>query len=251
MVSAETRRKASDSCKNSGCGSWRRGQKLSESWKANISKATKGERNPFFGKEHSETTRQKMRDNHADFTGDKNPLRRAIERDPSIRRTLSRNQKKTWDDIKADPGRYAEVTSKMSKSMAEAHAAGRLSGYGRGHQQGWFDSSVSGEGIFYRSSYERKFLDWCINRRLTVESCPFVVPYTSSDGRQRHYVPDFVVDGTCVVEVKPVSMLEHRDNPAKFKSACSFVSSRRQTFHVVTEEFFRGIRDELPDPWTL
>lgn len=38
-----------------------------------ISKLVKGKNNPMYGKVHSEDTREKMKNNHADFSGEKNP----------------------------------------------------------------------------------------------------------------------------------------------------------------------------------
>jgi hypothetical protein len=55
-----------------------------------------GDRNPFFGKKHSEETKKKMSLNHADFTGDNNPLKRAMEKDPSIRVKFSTKKQDFW-----------------------------------------------------------------------------------------------------------------------------------------------------------
>ena len=44
---------------------------MSEEHKANIGAALKGDKHPMFDKHPSEETKKKMRENHADFTGDK------------------------------------------------------------------------------------------------------------------------------------------------------------------------------------
>lgn len=46
----------------------------SEESKHKRSEAYKGENNPFYGKHHTEETRQKLKDNHADFKGEKHPM---------------------------------------------------------------------------------------------------------------------------------------------------------------------------------
>jgi group I intron endonuclease len=46
---------------------------LSEKHKLNLSKAFSGKKNPFYGKSHSKDTKEKMRDNHADFSGINHP----------------------------------------------------------------------------------------------------------------------------------------------------------------------------------
>lgn len=48
-----------------GCEPWNKGKKLGslpEERKQKLSEAFKGEKNPFFGKHHSEETRQKLKD---------------------------------------------------------------------------------------------------------------------------------------------------------------------------------------------
>ena len=56
---------------NSNYGTCR--QKISEHMKKRT-----GENNPFYGKKHSEETKKKMRDNHADFKGGKHPEARRV-----------------------------------------------------------------------------------------------------------------------------------------------------------------------------
>src|ERR1700748_1950430 len=50
------------------------GRILSEKTKQKLSELLSGENNPFYGKKHTDETKQLMSENHADFNGDKNPL---------------------------------------------------------------------------------------------------------------------------------------------------------------------------------
>ena len=49
------------------------GYVCSEETKDKIKKLVSGENNPFYGKKHTEETRKKMSENHADFNGSKHP----------------------------------------------------------------------------------------------------------------------------------------------------------------------------------
>lgn len=72
-----------------GMEPWNKGKHLYEETKEKISKANKGRRfskevndkkgrkgelNSFYGKKHSDESRKKMSENHADISGDKNPM---------------------------------------------------------------------------------------------------------------------------------------------------------------------------------
>ena len=61
----------------------------------------KGRKNPFFGKKHSEETRQKMREHHANFKGDKNPFRKWWRSaSPQARAGLARKMQAAKKDSK-------------------------------------------------------------------------------------------------------------------------------------------------------
>ena len=56
----------------------KKGRKLSEEHRQKISEKTKGENNPFYGKSHSEETKRKISENHADFKGGKSPRAKKV-----------------------------------------------------------------------------------------------------------------------------------------------------------------------------
>lgn len=82
------------------------GFKHAEEWKQQMSKRFSGSRNPFWGKKHTEETREKMRANHADFSGDNNPFRRALLKDPEKRRELRNRAIRIW--TKRDRGELSD-----------------------------------------------------------------------------------------------------------------------------------------------
>lgn len=52
---------------------WNKGKKLSEVTKKRMSISHLGAKNQFYGKKHSKETIKKMKENHANYKGDKNP----------------------------------------------------------------------------------------------------------------------------------------------------------------------------------
>lgn len=98
LVSESTKKATSTTCNQSGCGLWRKGHKVSPERRKELSEASLGERNPFFGRKHTDETKALMSENHADFNGELNPLRRAIKSNPEIRNQLSNNTRRSWVD---------------------------------------------------------------------------------------------------------------------------------------------------------
>lgn len=121
------------------------------------------------------------------------------------------------------------------------------------------------EKVYYRSSWELKFMVYCDNNSAIVEwgSEEVVIPYISPlDGRRHRYFPDFYikvkqVDGSykrIIIEVKPKHQTmppkpqqrktkkfinEVRTwgvNEAKFKAAVDWTRDRGMEFMILTEE---------------
>lgn len=65
IFSDDTKKKMSDSAKNR--------PPITENSRRKMSESRLGEKNHFFGKKHSEKTKQKIRDNHADISGENHP----------------------------------------------------------------------------------------------------------------------------------------------------------------------------------
>ena len=125
--------------------------------------------------------------------------------------------------------------------------------------------------IFYRSSWEKKFMNWCDLTESVSEwqSEEFFIPYRSPiDGRVHRYYPDFFVKykdshgkrRVLVIEVKPkketkmpttnpkrrtkswaYSVRTYAINQAKWKAAKEFCKDHNYEFKIMTEHEF-GIR---------
>lgn len=89
-------------------------------------------------------------------------------------------------------------------------------------------------GVFYRSSYEKQFLDLCEKFNVKVESAAtkeFRVRYTL-DNKNHWYYPDFYLpDYDIIVEVKPLSLLTFNENDSKI-----YEGMRLYSYWLVTEE---------------
>lgn len=57
----------------------RKGRKLSEAAKKRISESKIGTKNSFYNRKHTDETKRKMKDNHADFNGTQNPFKKSLE----------------------------------------------------------------------------------------------------------------------------------------------------------------------------
>lgn len=82
---------------------------------------------------------------------------------------------------------------------------------------GWYG------GWFFRSLRELYYAVFILDANniswVSAESNEFVVTYTDCHGNTRNYYPDFVIDNSCVVEVKPKSLFTSANVQAKYTAA--------------------------------
>lgn len=67
--------------------------------KQRVSDRVSGENNPFFGKKHTNETKQRMSDNHADFSGENNPYKKVLEQNPEKLQQLKDRVKNQWYNL--------------------------------------------------------------------------------------------------------------------------------------------------------
>lgn len=113
--------------------------------------------------------------------------------------------------------------------------------------------------IIYRSSYERKFMQWLESSRKVkrwASEC-IEIPYLWVDGKWHKYYPDYYVemeDGTkTVIEIKPYNMTQspETDNPralkeysknvCKWKAALEFCQKKGFKFQILTERTIENL----------
>lgn len=236
LVCDEDRQQISTSCIKSGCGKWHRIGPMSQDQKNKISKSTSGENNHFFGKKHTAETKQLMHQNHADFSGDKNPYKIALIKDENKRIEASLRSIQTWINIKKDPERYERFIKKLSNSISAAYVAGKMDfKSGKGHKQGYYYSIKFLKLFYYRSSYELRFLEWCEESSdvFDLKSCPFRIPYISDEQKPKNYLPDFLLNNKLLVEIKPLALLE--ESSLKHLSAFEYCEENNYNFMFITE----------------
>ena len=118
--------------------------------------------------------------------------------------------------------------------------------------------------IICRSSWEKKFCNWCDLNENIVEwgSEEFWIPYRAPDGKTRRYFPDFIIKvkentgeiKTYVIEVKPkkqtkepripkkktkswlYEMKTYTVNQAKWQAADEWCKDKRIEFKIITEK---------------
>lgn len=171
---------------------------------AKMSEALRGEKNPFYGKKHSAEAKQRMRDNHADFTGDRNPFKNSLK-DPEKRRLASERSrdrmKKYWQNL-SEEDRQIKVQHLRSYDSRN-----------KNHETGTY-SSIKGSVVHYRSSWERIFLEKLDNSPLVysfVYESQLIVHRNVFDDSKINFKPDFLVTfisgHTALIEIKPKALI--------------------------------------------
>jgi len=241
LTSESTKRKISKTSIASGCGKWFKGTHLSEEHKRKISEVTKGEKNPFYGKKHTPKTCEQMSKNHADFTGDKNPLVKWLNKEEHNREEYSKLHKQKWVLIKQDKEKLDKIVDAMSKRSTLQLLSGKTKSYGKGHKNGFFYSKKQDKEIYYRSSYELFFLMNCENNDhvLKFDTCNFYIDY-EFEGRIRKFIPDFLVHyirgKPIFFEIKPKNLISNKQNKAKFLAAEKYALEKNWYFIVFTQD---------------
>jgi len=232
MSSEEKKKATSASCKASGCGKWKLGSKWGDAQKKILSVKNKGEGNPFYGKKHTTKTRRKMSRNHADFSGNKNPYRKAIVSSPEKREAAKKRSQAIWINMKKDKNKYKKYRELRSKLSIKQILKGKHLPYGRGHKHGWI--TVLNKKIYYRSSYELRFLVCCDKSKLVCNPCKISIPY-QHDGVTKNYLPDFIVKNT-IIEIKPKALLAYDLIPLKIAAGIKYCNENNYKYLVITEK---------------
>lgn len=126
------------------------------------------------------------------------------------------------------------LMSKIGKERAKNESLEERQKYVSANNNSCYTSGTY-NGIYYRSSYELKFLEWCFENSVKVvsaETSQYSVSYVDSNGINRAYFPDFYLpDYDAVVEIKPLSMLDYGENLNKFDAAATMLPN----FTLLTE----------------
>jgi hypothetical protein len=163
---------------------------------SNKSRLANKENHSFFGKHHTDATKEKIRQSHIGLcAGEKNPMFGKHHTDAT--------------------------KEKMSEIVSQAFIDGKRKAYGNNnHMCGYFTSDKTKATMHYRSSWELACMKWLDNstqiQTYSYESIR--IPYyqlAKNRKYKRHYVPDFLVTfidgGKELWEIKPSQFV---NNPA-------------------------------------
>lgn len=206
-----------------------------------------GENNPFYGKKHSDDTRQKMSENHYDCSGDKNPFKKSLK-DPEKRKQHSERAKYRWRQY--SPEELSKIKTNFSIGQCNNEYHKNNSSF-KHHKHGHHSSNKC-KKMFYRSSWELKFAEFldCEEKVISYISEPFLVKYIDKNGVEKFTRPDFLVTlATCkiLVEIKPVGLLKFKNNEQKINGLIEYCKDNKIKFKLVTKKelFSEGLLEYL------
>jgi len=200
-------------------------------------KTNTGANNPFYGKKHTEMAKNKMSKNS----------NRAYMQTPQYKQKVSQQTKgkgnpmygKTYYQIwlqkygkeKADElQKLKNHKTKLQCTGSGNPMYGKPSPQGSGNGwKGWY------KGWFFRSlkelSYVVNVLE--INKDLWESAGLIHIPYINYKGTQRTYTPDFLVNSTLLVEIKPTRLKSSITVRAKQEAAEKFAKSKGWAYVII------------------
>lgn len=113
--------------------------------------------------------------------------------------------------------------------LHERAKSGAYSKLGGNRDRGGRSKSGYYNGVFMASTFELAYYIYMTSTGHAVDRCKEKFSYTLEDGTSRSYYPDFVLDGTTIVEVKGYM------SPIVLRKADAVISSGRK-FQLVTYE---------------
>lgn len=236
LVSNQIKELVSNTCKKSGCGKWMKGYEYPEWRIKQYQEKFSGKGNTFYGKKHSKKTRKQMSDNHADFTGNKNPFIQWLKEDEKNKELFSESLKNGWKEKFKDENYRKLFCENVSKRVSNIYLKG-FNPY-TNCERGWFQSVKFNNKFYYCSSYEKKFLEFCesSNKIKALQRLPFVIPYKDEIGKKRNYFADFFVNQNVVIEIKPKSMIDYNHNKQKIKTGKKYCQKNGFEYKLLTED---------------
>lgn len=208
---------------------------LTDEFRILMRNRTLGVNNPFFGKHHSESTKEKMRKNHADFNGQRNPLIKWLNKDDSNRTLLKEKYKKSWAN------RNTDWRKEFSETISRTHETSPRYQTYKFHKHGKIIHSKCGEAYF-RSSYELALINQLIENSnvISFEMEPFPIHYMDGVIR-RHTRPDCYVtlnNGINVlIECKPKKLIHYGKNVIKISACKHYCHDNNIPFIIFTEDY--------------
>lgn len=215
-----------------------KGTKRTKSQIEAMKECFKGEKNGFYGKNHTKETKTKMSKNHADFNGDNNPFKKAMIKNPDIRVALSERLKIRWKSYSPEKLKELKTTYSLAQANNDHH---KNNSSFKNHKHGHHQSLKCGK-FFFRSSWEETFalyLDKCFLVSSYVGE-PFPVEYFDKDNYLKYTKPDFLIHLTngisFLVEIKPMNLMKYRNNEEKIIGLKKYCLKNNHRFQLITKQ---------------
>jgi hypothetical protein len=196
-----------------------------------------GERNPFFGKHHTEETKEKILKNRNWSIYKTEEFRKKMSESVSGKNNpmFGKSVYDVWFE-KYGKQIADEKLIEYKKKQSLINSGEKNSMYGKPAPInsgngicGWY------KGWFFRSLLELSYMIYVIERFNLIwengESEKYKISYTQ-DGISKNYFPDFVINGTYIVECKPKKLWTNSKNSLKFESAEKYCEKNNYFFKV-------------------
>ena len=207
------------------------GRRHSEETKKKISLSNKGKNNAFYGKKHTEKSKQKMRENRLDTSGENNPMY-GVHRFGRDNPFYGKKHTKESRNI-------------MSTTRSQLISEGKINitKNSRGYK-GWYFSTKNNEKFYHDSAlelYRMMQLDNCDDINWWTKRHGIRIPYIR-DNNQKNYVPDFLIqykNGNKVLEE-----IKGYDPYANIKrnALLKYCSENKLIFRWINQEEVEGYR---------
>lgn len=203
-----------------------------------IKGANKGEQNPFFGQKHSAETIEKIKNRDKAFFQDQEYKDKVSKltsgsNNPMYGKTCYQIWLSKYGKEVAD-----EKLNEFKKKQKENSSGEKNPMYGRPSPQG----SGNGWSGWYKDWHFRslKELSYVINvlepnndNWQSAESLSIKIPYLDGNGANRNYTPDFLVNSSLLVEVKPTRLKSSISVRAKQAAAEIYVQKVGWTYVII------------------
>ncbi len=215
--------------------------------------SNKGKNNPFYGKTHTEKTKEKIRQRDKSFFSTeeyKQKMSKLVsgENNPMHGKTvmsvwITKHGESKANELMKQFKEKQSINSSGENNPMFGKPAPQGSGNGwSGWYKGWYFRSLK------ELSYVVNVLEVNGDVWQSAESAKIKIPYLNWEGTQRTYIPDFIVNSNLLVEVKPTKLKSSISVRSKQVAAELFVKERGWTYVIVdsppiTNEQIQALHD--------